>query len=89
MQKQFITQPIAKSGEENAVFNPIVDAQVPLSQRTSGIHMPRANTANYKDIRETELYQESFPGSRVEANTLAGMPLTQGNVPTTEAILGP
>jgi hypothetical protein len=44
---------------------------------------------NPKDIRETELYQESFPGSRVEANTLAGMPLTQTNVPSTEALLGP
>ena len=47
------------------------------------------SATNYKDIRESELYQESFPGSRVEANTLAGMPLTRTNIPATEALLGP
>jgi hypothetical protein len=37
---------------------------------------------NTKNIVETELYQENYPGERIhEGGTLAGMPLDQLNRP--------
>ncbi|CDW83915.1 UNKNOWN [Stylonychia lemnae] len=43
---------------------------------------------NSKNIREADLYQEDVSGSRVQANTLAGMPLTYDNRPVHELHTG-
>lgn len=45
-------------------------------------HPVHQKRAKHGDIRETELYQENYPGERVfEGGALAGMPLDRLNRP--------
>lgn len=47
-----------------------------------GHHHHHKGDKNYKDIRETELYQENYRNERVfEGGSLAGMPLDNQNRP--------
>eukprot|EP00347_Sterkiella_histriomuscorum_P007051 403350435 len=63
---------------------PIIVEEVVYVQQQQPIMVREAQQqliVNPKNIREADLYSENHERSRVQANTLGGMPLTRNNIP--------